>query len=262
MPDSMKQQRLPEVTMEAVGPENLSHCGIGCITSRGHEGHAPKVGWLRARFEEGLRFFLYRDQKSRPLAFLEYVPGEYAWRPVDAKGWLFVHCLWVYPKGQSVGGLGTRLIEACVDHARAAKARGVAAMVSDGPWMVGKEVFLRNGFEQIDERDRFQLVIRRLRRGAAPRFGTLDGKWARSRGLHIVYAPQCPYLPKSVSDVSAMACEEGMKVKVTVLKSADEAQHAPSYYGVYNLLWNGRVLSDHYVSRGRFRNLLKQEIRE
>jgi len=58
-----------------------------------------------------------------------------------------------------------------------------------------------------------------------------------------------------------MVREEDLKVRVTVLKSAAEAQRAPSYYGVFNLLWNGRLLSDHYVSRGRFRNLLKKEMR-
>jgi hypothetical protein len=57
-----------------------------------------------------------------------------------------------------------------------------------------------------------------------------------------------------------MAGEHGLEVKVTVLRSARAAQHAPSYYGVFNLLWNGRLLSDHYVSKGRFRNMLKKEI--
>jgi hypothetical protein len=36
--------------------------------------------------------------------------------------------------------------------------------------------------------------------------------------------------------------------------------HAPSYYGVFNFLWNGRLLSDHYVSKGRFKNILRKEI--
>ena len=36
------------------------------------------------------RFFLARDGEGRSLGFLEYVPGEYEWRPVDARGWLFV----------------------------------------------------------------------------------------------------------------------------------------------------------------------------
>jgi len=57
-----------------------------------------------------------------------------------------------------------------------------------------------------------------------------------------------------------MALEHGLELKVTRLTSAREAQDAPSYYGVFNLVWNGRLLSDHYVSKGRFKNLLKKEI--
>ncbi len=203
---------------------------------------------------------MFRDEKGKPLAFLEYVPGEYAWRPVDAKGWLFVHCLWVYSKGQKVGGLGGRLIRACMEEARRAGATGVAAMVSDGTWMAGKQVFLNNGFAQIAEADRFQLVISRLKKGREPRFRDISGNLAKYRGLHIVYSAQCPMLPKSVNDLSAMAAERGLELKVTVLNSASEAQNAPSYYGVFNLVWNGRLLSDHYVSKGRFKNILRKEI--
>ncbi len=182
----MKQQRTPEVTLEKVGPDNLPDCGIGCIRNPKHEGFEPKVEWLQQRFAEGLRFLLFRDGKGKPLAFLECVPGEFAWRPVDAAGWLFVHCLWVYPPGQAVGGLGSRLIQACLEEARRAGARGVAAMVSEGPWMAAKQVFLRNGFAEIAESDRFQLIIHRLGKGPEPRFRNISKKWAKQRGLHIV----------------------------------------------------------------------------
>jgi L-amino acid N-acyltransferase YncA len=249
-----------KITLEKVGPGNLSDCGIGCLTNPKHQGYQPKVEWLQKRFAEGLRFLLARDETGKPLAFLEYVPGEYAWRPVDAKGWLFVHCLWVYPKGQKVGGLGSRLIHACVEEARQAGAIGVAGVVSDGAWMASRAVFLKNGFEQIAEADRFQLVVRRLRKGPEPRFRDISGNLAKYRGLHVVYSAQCPMLPKSVSDLSEMATQQGLKLKVTVLNSAREAQNAPSYYGVFNLVWNGRLLSDHYVSKGRFKNILRKEI--
>ena len=215
---------------------------------------------MRRRFDEGLRYLLFRNEQGKPLGFLEYVPGEYAWRPVEAKGWLFVHCLWVYPLGQKVGGLGGRLIRACLDEARAAGAAGVAAMVSDGPWMSGKAVFLRHGFEVVAEADRFQLVVNRLKKGPAPRFRDIGANLAKYRGLHVVYAPQCPMVPKSVSDLAEMAAEHGLKLRVTVLDTARLAQQAPSLYGVFNLVWNGRLLSDHYVSKGRFRNILRKEI--
>jgi hypothetical protein len=256
----MNEQPIPEAILEKVGPEKLVDCGIGCLTNPKHEGFEPKVEWLQKRFAEGLRFLLFRDGKGKPLAFLEYVPGEFAWRPVDAEGWLFVHCLWVYSRGQKVGGLGGRLIQACVEEGRKAGAIGVAALVSEGPWMAGKRVFIRNGFEEIAERDRFQLVIHRLREGPEPGFRGISKKLAKYQGLNVVYSAQCPMLPKSVNDLSEMASEHGLELKVTVLNSAQEAQNAPSYYGVFNLVWNGRLLADHYVSKGRFKNILRKEI--
>jgi len=95
---------MSNVTLVKVGPGNLLECGIGCIRNRDNPGYGRKVKWLRKRFAEGLRFLLFRDEREDPLAFLEYVPGEFAWRPVDAQGWLFVHCLWVFPAGQQLGG--------------------------------------------------------------------------------------------------------------------------------------------------------------
>jgi GNAT superfamily N-acetyltransferase len=252
--------RPDKILLEKVGPVNLSECGIGCLTNRKNHGFQRKVEWLRRRFAEGLQFLLFRDGEGRPLGFLEYVPGECAWRPVDASGWLFVHCLWVYPRGQRIGGLGSRLIEACLKEARRTGAIGVAAMVSDGPWMASKEVFLKNGFRAVGATGRFQLVTRHLREGPEPRFRKISGSATKYRGLHVVYCPQCPMLPKSVKGLSEVAADHGLRLKVTVLKNAREAQNAPSYYGVFSLLWNGRLLSDHYVSKTRFKNLLRQEV--
>lgn len=248
------------VTLETVGPENLADCGIGCLTNPKHEGFGPKVDWLEKRFSEGLRFFLFRNGAGKPLAFLEFVPGEKAWRPVHADGWLFVHCLWVYSAGKKIGGLGSRLIQACAQEAARTGKAGVAALVSDGPWMVGKGIFLKNGFDVLDERDRFSLVARGSGDAVLPRFRELKADLKHPRGLHVVYSVQCPMIPKSVNDLSAMAGEHGIPLKVTEIKSPEEAQAAPSYYGVFNLLWNGQLISDHYVSKGRFKNILKKTI--
>ena len=125
--------------------------------------------------------------------------------------------------------------------------------------MAGKNVFLKNGFRQIGAADRFQLVIHRLKNGSEPHFRDISGNLKKYQGLHIVYSPQCPMLPKCVNDLSEMAAEHDLKLKVTILRTASEAQNAPSYYGVFSLIWNGR-LSDHYVSKGRFKNILRKDI--
>jgi hypothetical protein len=122
----------------------LSDCGIGCLTDSKNQMYQPNVVCLHERFAEGLRLLLFRDERNKSLAFLEYVPGEYDWRPVDCKGWMFVHRLWVYSRGQEVGGLSSRLVQACLAEARQEGAVSVAAMVSEGPWMGRTQVFLNN----------------------------------------------------------------------------------------------------------------------
>ncbi|RJP75789.1 MAG: N-acetyltransferase [Candidatus Zixiibacteriota bacterium] len=246
-------------TLEIVGPGNLDECGLGCLSNRKHPGYQAKTDWLHDRFAEGLRLLLFRDAQGKPLASLETVPGESAWRPVEASGWLFVHCLWVHAAGQRVGGLGSRLIQACVEEARRGGFTGVAVLTSSGTWMAGPRVFLKNGFERVASDGPYHLVAYRLEDGPAPRLREL-GDPAGYRGLHIIYADQCPMFTKSVQDVTALAAEHGIEAQVTRLQTAREAQAAPSRQGVYSLIWNGKLLADHYVSGGRFRNLLRDEI--
>jgi len=244
--------------LELVGPGQIGECGIGCVTNSGHEGFAPKVAWLQQRFDEGLRYLLFRDAGGRPLGFLEYVPGEYAWRPVAAAGWLFVHCLWVYPRGKKIGGLGTRLIDACLAQGRRLGVTGVATLASDGSWMAGPRVFERAGFQYVASADRFILLAKSLRPGPPPGLREVEASRVEYDGLHVVYGAQCPYLPKSVHALRDVAADVGVDLQVTVLDTPMKAQRAPSYYGVFSLLWNGEVLSDHYVSATRFRSILRK----
>jgi len=50
-----------------------------------------------------------------------------------------------------------------------------------------------------------------------------------------------------------------LKLAVTELKTPAQAQSAPCVYGVFNLLYDGRVLVDRYISTTRFLSILKAE---
>lgn len=80
-----------QISLEEVGPDNIEACGIGCVVDRQHPGYRSKVEWLEGCFKQGLRLFLFRDAQGKPLGFIECVPGEHAWRPVDAIRWLPHH---------------------------------------------------------------------------------------------------------------------------------------------------------------------------
>ena len=56
------------------------------------EGVEAKKGWLACRVEEGLQFV---KLNVRGKVFIEYLPAEYAWVPIEADGYTFINCLWV-----------------------------------------------------------------------------------------------------------------------------------------------------------------------
>ena len=46
-----------------------------------------------------------------------------------------------------------------------------------------------------------------------------------------------------------------------ITEAEKEAKNAPSGYGVFNLLHDGKLLEDHYLSATRFKNILKKELK-
>ena len=83
-----------------VDQQNVTETGFFCkMSQRKSAGYRRKLAWLEARFAEGLRIKLL-DLSQGGRGFIEYIPGEYAWRPVEAAGYLFIHCLWVVGKSK------------------------------------------------------------------------------------------------------------------------------------------------------------------
>ncbi|MFC2024690.1 hypothetical protein ACFLTJ_03885 [Chloroflexota bacterium] len=76
--------------------DNVLDYGLcGYKDSKKHQGLRLKMEWLKAHFSEGMKLkTLYADEGGTQ-GMIEYVPGEYAWRPVDAAGYMFIHCIFV-----------------------------------------------------------------------------------------------------------------------------------------------------------------------
>lgn len=116
---------------------NVAETGFFCkMSQKKSEGYRRKLAWLEARFSEGLKIKLL-DLSQAGRGFIEYIPGEYAWRAVEAEGYLFIHCLWVV--GQSKGkGYAGLLLKECLADAKRLGFKGVAVLASDGNWLTGK----------------------------------------------------------------------------------------------------------------------------
>ena len=72
---------------------NVEEQGMFCVKNKKHPGYVAKLQWLRQRLEEGLRIKLIETHDNKKAGFLEYIPGEYTWRVVNAPGYLVIHRL-------------------------------------------------------------------------------------------------------------------------------------------------------------------------
>ena len=72
------------ITKENIDKEHI------CCAMSGKQCLAKKE-WLKQRFDEGLVFC---RSVERGKCFIEYIPAENAWLPMEAEGCLHINCLW------------------------------------------------------------------------------------------------------------------------------------------------------------------------
>jgi ribosomal protein S18 acetylase RimI-like enzyme len=254
---------MPNFTITKVTAENIDALGLFCVKNRKHAGHVAKSSWLREHLEEGIRLRMLVTGDGKQAGFIEYAPAEGSWRVLDAPGYLVIHCLWVSSKGFTSRGMATALLEESVRDAKANGSRGVAVVTSDGPWMADRRVFVKSGFEIVDETEPYyQLLANQLRDGPRPSFPSdLTERIGAPGGLRLLYANQCPYVGKAVAELPDVARRFGTRLGLVEMKDASEARATmPSPYGVFALVYNGRLLADHPISATRFRNILSRDL--
>ena len=110
------------ITKENIDKEHI------CCAMSGKKQYREKKEWLKQRFEEGLVF--YRSAE-RGKCFIEYIPAENAWVPIDADGYIYINCLWV--SGSMKGhGYSNDLLNECIRDAKEQEKKGVCILSSEG----------------------------------------------------------------------------------------------------------------------------------
>jgi len=245
------------VDTDAASISSHAFCGF-CNPAT--EGHRRKCEWLRKRFAEGLRFKILQIG-GEDAGMIEYAPGEYAWRPIEADGYMVIHCIMVQKKKHKGKGYGKLLLDECVRDAKQAGMQGVTVVTSGGTWMADERLFVENGFESVETAaPSFKLLVRKFRDAPEPRFKRGWDKTLRKYGssLTIITSDQCPCTAKSLDDILEVCAEFDLSTEVVEMKNSHEARMAPSAYGVFNVIYNGKVVAEHTISSTRFRSIMRK----
>jgi GNAT superfamily N-acetyltransferase len=240
--------------------DNIGGCSLCGNKNANNLGRRRKASWLKKRYAEGLRYKVLRSREFGDVGMIEYAPGHHAWRPVEAEGYLVIHCLWVIGKHQGKG-LGSLLLESCLSDAKKSKCRGVAVVTSSDSFMAGSDFFLKAGFVLVESAPPYELLVKKLQKTAPdPRFIVQRERPLKKyrKGLTILAADQCPYVAKSAQRIAEASRTLGLAPRVVRVGSARASRELPTPYGVFSIIYEGKLIAHRPISATRFLTIMRR----
>lgn len=238
--------------------ENLEHEHICCAIASNKDCQvATKKAWLSKRLADGL---VFKKAAVRGKVFIEYMPAEKAWCPINAEGYMFINCLWV--SGQYKGqGLSSQLLNECIIDSKNKGKKGLVIVSSDKkmPYLADRKYLEYKGFQVADTaQPYYQLMYLPFEESHPKPCFKLCAKEAQieDKELVLYYSSQCPFTAKYVPLIKSVADEKGITLKVVQYETAEKAQSAPVPSTTYSLFYRGEFITHEILSVKKFEALL------
>ena len=241
-----------------VTKENIEKEHICCAISSNKDVQViSKKAWLTERFEEGLVFL---KSVERGKCFIEYLPAENAWNPIEAEGYMYIDCLWV--AGSFKGnGYSTDLLNACIEDSKKKGKKGlcILAAAKKKPFLADPKFLKYKGFRVCDEAENgIQLWCLPFDEDAAlPKLKECAKKpHIDESGYVLYYTNQCPFNAKYVPVLEELAKEQNVEFKAIHIDTKEMAQSVPTPITTYALFCDGEYLTDEQMNDKKFLKLL------
>lgn len=209
--------------------------------------------WLKERMEEGL-VFLKGDIRGK--CFIEYIPAEYAWVPIEADGFLHINCFWV--SGSCKGkGYSNDLLDACIADAKEQGKKGITVISSPKkkPFLSDPKYLEHKGFLIADTADPFYVLMYLPLKDDVnvPKFMDRVRKpKIEEKGFVLYYTAGCPYTAKYVPVIEKAARLREIPFQSIKIDSLQQAKNAPAVWTNYTLFYDGDYITNEILSEKKF----------
>lgn len=215
-------------------------------------GYQAKKEWLLQQFDEG---YVFKKFDIRGKVFIEYVPAEKAWVPIDAPGYMLINCFWVSGQYKDKG-FGKALLQECLKDAEGMKGIAVVSSAKKQPFLSDKQFFIKNGFKKCDEAAPwFELYYLPLTDDApAPGFkacaknATSDVK----AGLSVYYTNACPFTEFYVKELEQIAKQRQLPITIVPLSTREQAQNHFIPHTIYSVFYQGKFVTQNILNENYF----------
>lgn len=241
--------------------DNIDQEHICCAISNNKDIQVmSKKNWLNQRLDEGL-VFLKGDVRGK--CFIEYIPAEAAWIPLEAEGYMYIDCLWV--SGQFKGhGYSNLLLEQCIEDSKEKGKKGLVILSSNKKkgFLSDPEYMKYKGFETVDTAEPyFELMCLPFDENAErPRFKNMVGSHENMpKGFVLYYTNQCPFTAKYVPLLEKTAKERNAVFQVIHIQTKEEAQNAPTPFTTFSLFYDGQFVTHEILSEKKLDKILQSK---
>ena len=208
------------------------------------DGYQKKKKWLKSELKNG---YTFQKMDVRGKVFIEYVPIEKSWLPLNGSNFMVINCFWV--SGQFKGkGNGNKLLNECMNDVQ--NMDGIVAISSDKkrPFMTDPKFLKHHGFEIIDEAPPF-FKLWGLKTNNTANFPKILesaklGVCANKKGITAYYSNTCPfteyYTNKLLRDY---AKNKNVPLTVNHINSQKEGRDMPIPWVINSVFYKGELVT-------------------
>lgn len=236
-----------------VTEENLEREHICCAISNNKDCQVmAKKNWMKEELKDGLVFL---KGNVRGKCFIEYMPAENAWMPIEAEGYMYINCFWI--SGQFKGkGYANQLLEECIRDSKEKGKKGlcIRASAKKKPFLSEGDYLKYKGFRVADTAEPFfELLYLPFNEADIPRFKEcVKNPQIKEDGYVLYYTHQCPFTAKYVPVLEQAAKEHNISFKSILINSKEDAQNMPVASTTYALFLDGKFVTNEILSEEKF----------
>lgn len=243
-----------------VSKDNIDTEHICCALSNDKDVQvSSKKNWMKNCMNDGLVFI---KSVERGKCFIEYIPAENAWVPIEAAGYMYIDCFWV--SGSLKGhGYSNDLLNLCKKDSISKRKLGLCILSSKKkkPFLSDPKYLLKKGFRVADES---QCGINLMylpfaENNSIPKFkGQAKKPNIKEKGFVLYYTNQCPFNAKYVPIIEEIAKENNIAFRKVHIQTKEQAQSAPTPCTTYALFYDGKWITNEQQNDKKFLKLIQK----
>jgi len=135
-------------------------------------------------------------------------------------------------------------------------------VTSSDSFMARRDLFIKAGFTAVESSPPYELLVKKFKKAAPdPRFIVERERVLKryKKGLTILAADQCPMVPKCVAEIAEMSRTLGLEPHVVRVSSAKASRELPTPYGMFSIIYDGKLIADRPIGARRFLNIMTKD---